>query len=111
MAGIAAFPDPGPRDEFGAAPPALFRHRLLQRENARFLGQKMRIMEIAMIHVRHLIFMYDRGVPDPAKPLLGVLAHDGLLMLKKTAPSADRLALTKPGEQPGCDSAPKASAL
>ena len=65
LANVAAFPDPGSRDELGAAPAALFRHRLLQRENARLLGQQMRIMEIAMIHFRHLALFGDQTVPEP----------------------------------------------
>jgi len=48
---VAAFPDPGSRDEFGAATAALFRHRLLEGENTGLLGQQMGIVEIAMIHV------------------------------------------------------------
>ena len=36
---IATLPYPGSRDEWRATPAALFRHGLLERENARFLGQ------------------------------------------------------------------------
>jgi hypothetical protein len=68
LANVAAFPDPGSRDELGTAPAALFRHRLLQRENARFLGQQMRIMEIAVIHFRHLAFFGDHRVSAPGYP-------------------------------------------
>jgi hypothetical protein len=55
LASVAAFPDSGPRDEIRAAPATLLGHGLLERENTGFLGQQMRIMEIAMIHVRHLV--------------------------------------------------------
>src|SRR5581483_8706628 len=43
---VAALPDPGPGDELGAAPAALLRHRLLEREDAGLLGQKMGIVEV-----------------------------------------------------------------
>ena len=59
---VTALPDPGPRDKFRATAAALFRHRLLKRENSRFFGQKMRIMEIAMIHVRHLMCVGDHSI-------------------------------------------------
>src|SRR6266487_5523350 len=54
LACVAALPDPGSGNELSGAAAALFRHRLLQRENPRFLGQQMGIVEIAMIHVRRL---------------------------------------------------------
>jgi len=72
---VAAFADPGPRDEFGAAAAALLGHRLLERENARFLGQEMGIMEIAMIHVRNL---FELGAPATlavAAPEVGEVAQ------------------------------------
>lgn len=60
---VTALPDPGPCDKLRAAAAALFRHRLLKRENTRLFGQKMRIMEIAMIHVRHLVCVGVHSVP------------------------------------------------
>src|SRR2546430_4118772 len=54
LACVAALPDPGSGNELSGAAAALFRHRLLQRENPRFLGQQVGIVEIAMIHVRRL---------------------------------------------------------
>jgi hypothetical protein len=60
LACVAAFPDSGSRDEIRAAPAALLGHCLLKRENAGLLGQQMGIMEIAMIHVRHLVEMENQ---------------------------------------------------
>jgi hypothetical protein len=51
---VTALPDSGPGDKLGAAPAALLRHRLLEREDAGLFRQQMGIVEIAMIHVRHL---------------------------------------------------------
>src|SRR5579883_2420646 len=61
---VAALADPRPGDELRAAPAAFFRHRLLQREDARLLGQQMGIVEIAMIHVSNLAYSpFRAGFP------------------------------------------------
>jgi hypothetical protein len=70
---VAPFPDPGTRDEFGAAAAALFRHRLLKGENTRLFGQQMGIVEIAMIHVRHTFLIWEHC--RPSNPELGVMAQ------------------------------------
>jgi hypothetical protein len=86
---VTALPDPRPRDKFGAAAAALFCHRLLERENAWFLGQKMRIMKIAMIHVRTLVCVDDQSVRDSRSPRSGDLAHEMFFMYKKATPKSD----------------------
>src|SRR3954447_8139772 len=54
LTGIAALPDAGTGDKFSAAAAALLGHGLLKRENPRLLGQEMRVMEVAMRHIRPL---------------------------------------------------------
>jgi hypothetical protein len=73
LACIATLADAGPCDERRAAPSALFRHRLLKRENARLLWQQMRIVEIAVIQVSHLKWI---GC-DPARDVTGAQAMIG----------------------------------
>jgi hypothetical protein len=68
-------------------------------------------MEIAMIHVRHLI-CFKRSIGSGfAEAWLGELAHELLLTFKKATPSGKRWFLANPGKQLGCGSAPMASAL
>jgi hypothetical protein len=43
----------------------------------------MRIMEIAMIHVRHLVWVNDQSVPDLRLPHLGEMAQELRLAVKK----------------------------
>ena len=51
---VAAFADAGTRDELCPAAAALLRHCLLKREDPRLFGEQVRIMKVAMVHVRHL---------------------------------------------------------
>jgi len=55
-------------------------------------------MEIAMIHVRHLMFSKRSISSGFADALLGELAHEPLLTFKKATPSGKRLSLTSPGK-------------
>ena len=57
---VAPLTNPGPRNEFSAASPALLGHRFFQRKNSRFLREQMRIVKITVIHVRHLVFVGNR---------------------------------------------------
>jgi hypothetical protein len=111
LAGIAALPNARPGDKLRIAAAALFRHRLLKRENARLLGQKMRIMEIAMIHVRHLVGVNDRSVADSRHPQMGEMAHEPWLVFKNAVPSDEWPVPIKPGIKLGYCSAPMASTL
>lgn len=86
LAGVAPFANPGPRNEFGTAAAALLRHRLLQGENARLLGQKMRIVEIAMTHVVHLLSLDDQSVPGSPILDLGVITQQRVPMSESPAP-------------------------
>ena len=50
LTGVAAFPDARFRRERRPATPAGLRDRFIERKNARFLGQKIRVVEFAMTH-------------------------------------------------------------
>jgi hypothetical protein len=52
LTGIAAFPDARFRGENGTATPARFRDRFIERKDARFLGQEVRIMKFAVTHTK-----------------------------------------------------------
>lgn len=110
LTGVAPFTNPGPCDELSAAPAALFRHRFLQGEDARFLGQKMRIVEIAMIHVVHLLSLGDHSVPGSQILVLGVITQQRVRMLESPAPRGKELNATSCGIRPGCGSAIEACA-
>jgi hypothetical protein len=71
----------------------------------------MRIMEIAMIHVRYLACVDDQSIPGSKVPKSGVMAHERLPMLEKPTPRVPRSALTTSVSPPGCCSAPTASAF
>jgi len=105
LAGIAALPYARFRGEYSAAAPARFRDRLIERKDARFLGQEIRIMKFAVTHTKQPPSSWRRaacladmlvppGVSDspfscmPVKPTIVLFSH-ARWQPKKTAPKND----------------------
>ena len=65
-------------------------------------------MEIAMIHVRHLVCVGDQAVRGSRISPYGALAYEGILMFREATPRGESI---RPGEELKYCSLPEASAL